>query len=280
MTDFPDLQIKHVKDYEDLRRRSSVASDLHMVQKAVKTHTFGEDSGGPIPQIIESHLMAQTRSPIAAESQIKSSSERIVTREEKFTKGSGFNLAESTNRHSVRSVRHESIRQSRDTTPVRRNSRKEIHFTEDYIKSDICNAVNTVIQKFDNIKDKMEKFDNIEYITMKLRTKAKKIKDKSRNLQDIDHRLIHLGTRLSAIDKLDSKTDRISQKIDSVNIHLSKCDFHDKTVDERMALFADDIVVRLGRIEGQDYTLILNKHLTQLDSVHSSIYSIDQRLYD
>lgn len=112
----------------------------------------------------------------------------------------------------------------------------------------------------------------------KLRTKAKKIKAKALLLKDLDQRLLHLNSNLLVLDKIDSKTDMINQRVESMTIQLSNTDFSDKTVDERMKLFADDIVLRLGRIEGQDYTMILNDHMHNMDCIQTKCYDLDKRL--
>ena len=130
----------------------------------------------------------------------------------------------------------------------------DTQWTEDYIKSDIFNAVNAVLLKFGDTNSRLNKLDLLEQLLSKLRTKAKKIKDRTRGLEDIDLRLQTLNGKITILDKIDSKTDRANQKVETMSINLSNTDFSDKTLDERMILFADDIVLRLGRIEGQDYT--------------------------
>lgn len=71
---------------------------------------------------------------------MKVSSERVVVDKKISTNVVVVN--ESTRNQSMRVIGTSGY--SRDTTPVRRISLQDTQWTEDYIKSDIFNAVNTV----------------------------------------------------------------------------------------------------------------------------------------
>lgn len=181
----------------------------------------------------------------------------------------------------------------RDTTPTHVHSKdcghmhaersskvlNETIWTEDYVKNDVMKAINTVLFKFGDADSRFNKMDVVEGMTMKLRTKCKKIKLQTNRLADVETKLNMLVHRLGTVDSLDTKTDRLSQKLDSMSIHLSRVDGKDNTVEERMALFSDDVILRLGRINtGHDYTDVLNSHIERLDNVNHKCHEIEDKV--